>query len=313
MSFSSELKKELGEVYDKPRHCRIAELRAIVGFIGKKDEGGSGIVLSSDNSLPVNVSAGLVKKIFSVQAEVDERKGSRKKNAYVLDLNVPEGGERIYQALKLQDASGELKDPGNTDPLILISKRCCKCAYLRGAFISAGTISDPDKFYNLEILCRTQAQADILVRIISDLGAKARTAARQRYIVVYVKDSNMISDLLGYMGARVCLLELENTRIIRGTRGNVNRRVNCETANIGRTAAAAASQIAAIEKIDKYYGLSSLPDGLDEIARLRVEYPAATLQELGQMLDKPIGKSGVNHRLRKIVEISEKCNTSEET
>ncbi len=313
MSFSSELKRELSMVYDKPRHCRLAELRAVTGFIGRINDAGDGLILSTDNELAANVSAELIRKIFSERISVSGKPAGTRKSVYSLNLKDAEAAMRIYEALKLVGDDGDLKDPGSADPALLIAKRCCKCAFLRGAFIAAGTISDPDRYYHLEFICRSEQRAETTRGIISDLGAKARVTKRQRYFVVYVKDSNMISDLLGFMGARIGLLELENRRIIRGTRGNVNRRVNCETANIEKTAAAAAAQILAIRKIERSMGLASLPDGLDEIARLRVEYPSATLQELGQMLDTPIGKSGVNHRLRKIIEISKYCDVSEVT
>ena len=122
--------------------------------------------------------------------------------------------------------------------------------------------------------------------------------------MVYIKESSAIVDFLGICEAHVALMEMENDRIVKSVRGSVNRQVNCETANINRTAKASAAQIEAIRKIEKTVGLASLPDGLDEMARIRLEYPAATLEELGRMLETPVGKSGVNHRLRKIVAIS---------
>lgn len=311
MSFSSDLKNELSMVIDRPRHCRIAELGAVALFAGKtgeregkagadnKEVKEGGLTVSSENPLPACVCAELVRKIYQVRIPVTEKTVSGKGNSCFLDFGISGLKDKIDLALE--------------EPYALLTKRCCKCAFLRGAFIAAGTISDPDRSYHLEFLCRNRLQAETLCGILSDIGVNAKTIQRKKYLVVYVKDSEMISDVLGSMGARISLLELENKRIIRGTRGVVNRRVNCETANINRTATAAAAQIAAIKKIEKYKGLSSLPDGLDEIAELRLEYPAATLQELGQMLDTPIGKSGVNHRLRKIIEISETCDILEVT
>lgn len=302
MSFSSELKKELSGVSDKPRHCRIALLAALAGFLGKAE--GDRLVISSENPLPISLCAELIRKLFSEQIPAEEHQKGKKGKIFSVTLAGGGSSAAVLQALKLIGPDGALADPRTSDPTLLLGKRCCRCAYLRGAFLSAGTISDPDRFYHCEILCRSSGQAEVICRICADLGARAKQMERRGYPVVYVKDSEMISDLLGYMGARTGLLELENRRIIRGTRGNVNRRVNCETANINKTAKASALQIAAIRKIEKTRGLSSLPDGLDEIARLRLEYPAATLCELGQMLEVPIGKSGVNHRLRKIIELS---------
>ena len=203
----------------------------------------------------------------------------------------------MFEALKIieNDKMSEIPDIS-----ALTVKSCCKRAFLRGAFIAAGAISNPDKFYHFEITGRSRLIANSTAELMQSLGLQAKVIERQSHFVVYLKEIEQISDAVGLMGARRSLLELENFRILRGMRGNINRRVNCETANINKAAQAAARQIEDIRFIEKNAGLGSLPDGLDEMARIRLEYPEATLGELGAHLEPPIGKSGVNHRLRRI-------------
>ncbi len=304
MSFSSRLKEELSLIDDKPRHCRIAELGAVLCYLGRIDETGR-LVVSAENPLPVHVCAVLFSKLYSTDPVVTERCGARRGSTYSFLLSDAEVTDGILKALRLRDGAGKTVEFGRADPAAFTEKQCCKRAFLRGAFLSAGTVSDPERSYSLEILNRTGEQAAHVRDLLQSLGITAKIVKRRGYYVAYIKDSTMISDVIGMMGARNGLLDLENRRILREVRGSVNRKVNCETANIEKTARAAAEQIESIRLIQQKRGLGSLPDDLDEIARLRLEYPMATLYELGQMLEQPIGKSGVNHRFRKIHALAE--------
>ena len=191
----------------------------------------------------------------------------------------------------------------------LLRRTCCRRAFLRGAFLECGSVSDPERSYHLEFVCTDRDRAEALTAVLARCGIEAGRTRRRKNEIVYVKDSSRISDLLGMMGASVSLLEFENARIVREVRGSVNRQVNCETANINKTAGAAARQVADILFIDRTVGLGVLPKGLDETARVRLEYQEATLQELGELMDPPVGKSGVNHRLRRISAIAEKLRS----
>ena len=304
MSFSSELKTELTGVIDTARHCRTAQLAAAVCFAGKAVGGENGVTvlkISSENAATADSAAELLKKIFGFSCEINKARSSRNLKSFSIELSAAESSE-IFETLKFRESEDGRKLPGIAS---LTEKSCCKKAFLRGAFLAAGSVSNPDRSYHFEIMCRDEYIAGSTADIMCALGLQAKITQRQKHFVVYLKEIEQISDALGMMGARTSLLELENFRILREMRGNVNRRVNCETANINKAAQAAARQIDDIKYIESHMSLSSLPNGLDEIARIRLEYPEATLSELGSYLEPPVGKSGVNHRLRKISSIAE--------
>ena len=182
---------------------------------------------------------------------------------------------------------------------------CCRRAFIRGAFLSAGSMSDPEKSYHFEIVCATEKKATQLMEIINSFDIDAKIVPRKKNYVVYVKEGAQIVDMLNIMEAHVALMNLENVRILKEMRNSVNRQVNCETANINKTVNAAVKQIEDINYIQETVGLESLPANLQEIAEVRLKYPEAALKELGTFLEPTVGKSGVNHRLRKICEIAE--------
>lgn len=171
--------------------------------------------------------------------------------------------------------------------------------------MSAGSMSDPEKSYHFEIVCTTEKKAEQLMEIINSFDIDAKIVSRKKNYVVYVKEGAQIVDMLNIMEAHVALMNLENVRILKEMRNSVNRQVNCETANINKTVNAAVKQIEDINYIQETVGLESLPENLQEIAEVRLKYPEAALKELGTFLEPPVGKSGVNHRLRKICEIAE--------
>ena len=187
----------------------------------------------------------------------------------------------------------------------LVRRPCCKKAYLRGLFLRAGSISDPEKMYHLEFACESRDFAIRLKEILSSYNLRAKIVERKGHSVVYLKDSSQIADFLALIQANTSLFSLENTMIVKDVRNAVNRKVNCETANIQKTVSASVSQIEAIEYIRDHIGFDKLPDSLKEIARLRLENPEDSLVSLGARMNPPIGKSGVNHRLRKLRKIAE--------
>nr|MCR5387982.1 DNA-binding protein WhiA [Lachnospiraceae bacterium] len=185
-------------------------------------------------------------------------------------------------------------------------KNCCKRAFLKGAFLVSGSVNNPEKSYHFEIVCKTKERAALLQDILNEFDLDAKTASRGNKILVYLKEGDKIADALGYMGADLSMLSMENTRILKEMRGNVNRVVNCETANIAKVVNASLRQVEDIHFIEEHGGLSQLPDSLRLMAEARLEYPDASLIELGEKLNPPVGKSGVNHRLRRISELAEK-------
>lgn len=195
---------------------------------------------------------------------------------------------------------------------VVVQKDCCKRAFIRGAFLASGSISDPEKFYHFEIVCQTPEKAQQLRDIIATFSIDAKIVSRKKSYVVYVKEGAQIVELLGIMEANVALMNLENIRILKDMRNSVNRKVNCEAANINKTVNAAVKQCEDIRFIERTIGLKELSEGLEEIARLRLQYPEASLKELGTMLNPQVGKSGVNHRLRKLSAIAQELKGSKE-
>lgn len=284
MSFSSDVKVEIAKVLPAARHCQIAELSAIMHFCGQYGQDSQGnltIGFQTEND-------GVVRKGFTLL-----------KKAYNIETDVALGGE---DKRNLIAKFGNFEDA--IDPLI-IKNSCCQRAYLRGAFLCTGSMSDPEKSYHLEFVCVHQAQALQLQDIIRSFGLDAKIILRKKYYVVYMKEGTGIVDLLNVMEAHVSLMNFENLRIVKEMRNSINRRVNCETANITKTVNAATKQLDDIILIRDTYGLHNLQKNLQKIAEVRLEYPDATLKELGELVDPPVGKSGVNHRLRKLSELAD--------
>ena len=285
MSFSHEVKAELSKHISSQRHCQIAELAAMMSFAGQYGKIGAGDYMIG----------------FQTENEDVVRKGfTLLKKAYNIEEDVPVSEQQM------KDLYAKLGDSESLADAALIKKSCCKRAFLRGAFLCVGSMSAPEKGYHLEFVCSSEEKAVQLQEVIHGFGIEAKVILRKKYYVVYIKESEAIVDLLNVMEAHVALMNLENLRILKEMRNSINRRVNCEAANISKTVNAASRQIEDILFLKDHYGFEKLPDNLREMAQVRLEYPEATLKELGEYLNPPVGKSGVNHRLRSLSEIAEK-------
>ena len=183
---------------------------------------------------------------------------------------------------------------------------------IREAFIQSGSISDPEKFYHLEIVFAEASEAAELKKLLEDFGLEGKIVERKGHFVVYLKEGAQIADMLRIMEASLALMEFENIRIVKEMRNSINRQVNCEAANLGKTISAAVKQIEDIKYICSCVGLENLPAGLAETAKKRLEYPEAPLKELGELMEPPLGKSGVNHRLKKLSELAENLRSRKE-
>ena len=298
MSFSGQIKEELAQVISSPRHCQLAELAALVQFCGHIEEDGS-LLVQSENPLVIRKCFTLLKKTFKIEAVSKSQMQTQNYRLFVTG----EDAFRVLEALKICDTAGHLMMRHLTDP-VLIKNSCCKRAYLRGCYMAVGSMSDPYKSYHLELVCGLQAQAEQLLKILHDFSLDAKMIIRKKYHVVYMKEGENIADFLNITEAHKALMEFENTRIYKGMRNMVNRKVNCEAANITKTVNAASRQIEDILYLQKHYGMEKLPENLREMAEIRLEYPESSLQELGKFLNPPVGKSGVNHRLRKLGELA---------
>ena len=305
MSFSGMVKEELSRQVGKGLHCQIAETAALLCACGKITPEGL-LRFQTENEAVLRKYFTLLEKTFKINDEVsiDERI-VKKNNRFTIDVGNQELTVKILQAVKILSPDRSTAAVEGLVSQMVIQKNCCKRAFLRGAFLCAGSISDPTKFYHFEIVCTSQEKARQLQELIQSFEIDAKIVKRKKYDVVYVKEGAQIVELLGLMGAGISLMNLENVRILKGMRNTVNRKVNCETANINKTVNAAVKKMEDIEYIQNTVGLEKLPENLEETARLRLEYPQASLKELGALLSVPLGKSGVNHRLRKISSIAE--------
>lgn len=295
MSFSREVKNELAEHVDKARHCQLAELAAIISHEARVcvRDGETRLEFQSDNPLTQ-------KKYFTLLAKTTTIDSNE------LDLGQADAKEVLTTVKMWKEQNADQPLCMDVVDGLLLQQTCCKRAYIRGAFLAAGSISDPNKSYHFEIVCRTQEQGEQLQQVMMDFGVDAKIVERKKHYVVYLKEGAQIVDMLNVMGAHVALMNLENVRILKEMRNSVNRKVNCETANISKTVNAAVRQVEDIQLIVEKQGMSSLPENLQEIARVRMENPDMPLKELGALLTPPIGKSGVNHRLRRIGEIADR-------
>lgn len=305
MSFSGDIKKELLRQLPAARHCQIAELAALFDLVGRvrQDESGSEYLeIHTENLTVARKSYMLLISVFHDPVEVLIRNHNIRGNIreYYIIVRNRQTIISMLKALKMMDEQGRIAVDCLGHQHRLIQNTCCKRAFLRGVFLAAGSLSDPEKAYHLEFALFSEQFASFIKDILAFFELEAKIVRRKRYFVVYIKEGSQIVDFLNVVEAHIALMEFENVRIVKEVRNSVNRQVNCETANIGKTVAAAAKQIEDIEFIECNMGLRKLARGLREIAELRLEYPDASLQELGKMLDPPIGKSGVNHRLRKL-------------
>ena len=306
MSFSTTTKEELARLHGIKRCCDLAELASLIRMDGT-------LQISSNQKYSLNVTtenATVARKIYNLAKDmlklpvdiVVRRKLRLKKNNSYLVKIYPHGIEDL-QKIGRVNQDGEIQAGINKN---LVKTRCDKKAYLRGAFLAGGSISNPEGNYHLEIITNDSTLAQDISTLLNNFKLNAKVSTRKRFHVVYLKESNHIFEFLALIGAHQAVLEFENIRILKGMRNQVNRIVNCETANLTKTVDAAVRQLENIRLIEQTLGIKTLPENLQDIAKIRLQFPDSSLKELGEMLCPKVGKSGVNHRLRKIEEIAEK-------
>ena len=309
ITFSAKLKEELSRQWSVARHCQIAVIAAIVSMCGKvtiDSRERYSVKVRTENISVARKYFTLLRKTFNIETEVFVATNKSNENvSYTVLVKKHEDAISVLQASKLIDHDGEIAEEFSIVKNLVVQHTCCRRAFIRGAFLAAGSMSNPEKSYHIEIVCTAMKKAEQLQNIINSFGLDAKVVVRKKTYVAYLKEGSQIVDLLNIMEAPVTLMEMENIRILKEMRNSVNRKVNCETANINTTVSAAMKQVNDIRYIRDTIGLKELPEGLREIAELRLEYPNETLKELGDLLSTPLGKSGVNHRLRKFSEMAE--------
>jgi len=227
------------------------------------------------------------------------------KEAYLLGMVSVNGLTETYSAIYEKELQKDVLFTQIQD------KECCARAYIRGAFLEGGYVNDPENSYHLEIVQHNLKNAEFLVKVFEIFDVHFKILKKKEKIYIYIKDSESISTVINIIGAHKALLNFENIRALHEMRNNINRVVNCETANLSKTLDASVRQVKIITEIAEKVGLNALPKDLQEIAEARLSNPDMSLKELGESLENKLGKSGVNHRLKKIEEFHEKIFKNE--
>ena len=276
MSFSSEVKQELSSINTYSKSNLIeAELIGYLMSANIKEENEK-IEFITENEFNIER---IYKILFKLKIEYEPE---TRRKTFVAKINKP-------NLRNIEDLETEEE----------------KKALIRGIFLGSGSINDPTKKYHLEILSKNKDVAQYIQNILKSFNIKAKILEMNN--TIYIKEGEEISKFLAFIGAQKSVLKYEEIRVMREIRNNVNRQVNCETANLNKTISASVMQIEAINYLKKVKKYEELPTGLQEIAELRLEYPEISLKDLGSLLEKPLGKSGVNHRLKKIIEIADEA------
>ncbi len=311
MSFSSTTKNQLAKQLSHRNCCQMAEFLALTkmdGTISFNRRKGVSLCIETENPAVARKIFKLTKAIFDTPGKLLVYKKSRLKKNNIYEICVPpqDRMENVFIALGLMDEervwNAQFRD---SFPWDYVEKDCCKRAYLRGAFLGGGSVNDPEGTYHMEIVTSQPSQAEAMQKILADFGIQAKICQRKNVHVLYLKDSPQIVEFLNHIGAHQALLSFENTRIVKEIHNRINRQRNFDLANVNKTAKSALAQKMAIERIAAKVGLESLAPHLREIAALRLENMGMGLEELARLTDPPIGKSGVNHRLKKLMEIAE--------
>lgn len=304
MSFSIEVRNELARLIDDTKCCSTAELTALLRMGGTlliRGSGVPGLSFSTENAAVARKALTLIRQEFSVAAEVVVTRARRlqKRNTYKIRIIPSPAVAELLTSLGILAGGGWAGDDS-----ALLRKPCCRRAYLRGAFLGGGSVNKPEGDYHLELVTANETFAKTLYKLLRAQHLPAGITERKHDSVVYLKDGDAISAFLGLVGAYQAVMKFENVRVVKDMRNQVNRLVNCETANLQKTVNAAGRQLDAIRLIDQTVGIDNLPNALRETAKLRLEFPEATLQELVDVSCGKLGKSGINHRLRKLEEIA---------
>ncbi len=288
MSFTKNIKEQISQVKNSCDFCDIAELSSIVKLCTNY-RGGQVSVITENENVAERICC-LFERVFG--------RG--------IDYINKNGIYRFHPELEFfTDCMAMRLMLFNVGDAEITPLDCCHAAYVRGAFLGGGSMHNPNIRYHLEFDCRHESYAEQLSKILFEMGIPSKITCRKGRYIVYIKEYEAIADTLGAIGAVASAMELYNISIEKELRNTANRQANCEVANIEKTTKAASLQIEAIKKIDKMLGFDEIPEVLKEIAEVRLKYPDESMKELGEHLNPPIGKSGVNHRLKRIMEIAE--------
>lgn len=301
MSYSSDVKNELARLEGQKPCCEKAELLGVLRLSGALILRGKniGIHFSTENAALARRVLQVLKSNYPVQTEVVITRSRRlkKNNRYQVEVIPDSNVAKALQELQILPS-------GEDERQNLLRKACCRKAFLRGVFMAGGSVSRPAGDYHLEIVTENEELARLIVKIMHGFSLSAKMTDRKNNYIVYLKDGDHITDFLSLIGAHQALLEFENVRIVKDMRNQVNRRVNCETANLNKVIRASVLQVACIRYLQEHGRYDLLPEKLKEAAELRLRYPDISLNELVEYTEGTVGKSGLNHRLKKIRQIA---------
>jgi DNA-binding protein WhiA len=305
MSFSSQVKQELLRELPEKHCCQLAELSALTQTSASLQLRGGGrvrVVYETENPALAKRIFLLLKRRMEITPQLEFNRHKRLGGRRLSILTVPEAeSRRLLIALRMiQESEAGMVYKGV--PRAAMTRRCCRASFVRGAFLGAGSLIAPDREYHLEFVS-SGARAETLMKMLEKSGIESRVTKRRDTDVVYVRRGDDVASCLALMGAHSAMMEMENIRISRDARNQANRARNCDEANLKKQLSSGAQQAQAIAAFAAAGGLEKLPEDLQEIGRLRTLHPEASLTELGQMLEAPVGKSGANHRMRRLMEM----------
>lgn len=308
MSFTAEVKDELARVAPTCSHCEKATLAALVRIEGTLFLSGQGryrLEVATDAPSVARLVIRLLHELYYVKTDLTVRRSVLHKTPNYL-IEVPTQ-PRLAEALK---DMGVLGADGGLEMGIkesLVEKQCCAAAYVRGAFLGSGFVSDPRGDFHFEITVESAALAEGIVKLLDEKNIKARIMQRRNSYMVYLKSGSAILEFLAFTGAHQSALAMENARVIKSVRNDVNRMTNAEVANQAKAASASVDQLFAIRTVLEAHGMENLPPALQDFIRLRVAFPDATLKELGERANPPLSKSAVYHRVRRIEQMAKEA------
>ena len=299
MSFSSELKENLSKIPNL-KNKELVKFELIGYLISNNTTcDKKNIYYTTVNEYNINRFSKLLSNM-----EISNFKIDIKGKNYVITLPKTNSINEIKYSVKDIEISSAFEEQIQNLNKIKEQEEMAIKALTRGIFLGSGSVNNPEKKYHLEIILSSKKNANIIKNLLLKMQIKFKELERKNGYSLYIKEGEEISKFLAFIGANSSVLKFEEIRVIRDMKNNVNRKVNCETANLNKTINAAVKQIDARKKIKARGNFENLSENLREIANLRLENPDASLVELGQMLKNPIGKSGVNHRLNQLIELS---------
>ena len=299
MSFSSDVKSEISKTENLSSCCFHAQVYGLVLFAHFSKYN---LSITTENSDVFSLYLSYLRDYCGVEPTISES-GTKKLTAY---LKTDKEKETVFEKF-----GHTLKETSLRINRANISEECCSSAFLRGVFLSCGTVTSPERGYHLEFVVPYKRLCMDLMKFMDELGLKPKYIVRKGNHIIYFKDSESIEDILAIIGAQDASLYVMGVKIEKDVKNKVNRRLNFEMSNISKTVDAANLQVEAIEYIESKTGISSLPENLQKIARIRLENPESSLSELEKILDEPISRSGINHRLGRIVKIAEKMKNGD--